>query len=251
VDFLASPFQLQENEKAQKMNAICGKKCLEQFAKFNRAGLWAKTFSELLIGRMDWYSSKSSLIWKLKGTKYKRMYFQLVAKTHLTKERESGLLPTVAAMDANGIKQLRKDSNVLQGGRHSVSLTHLMALGFLPTSTAGDGMRGQNGNTTKIVNGRFVRISNTTGTQYGASLEMAAATGLLPTPTVQASRGNASHNRMKGNLTDKIAEMQLTSGKTSQLNPQFVLEMMGFPTDWTLLPFQNGEQKVSKELETQ
>ena len=35
-----------------------------------------------------------------------------------------------------------------------------------------------------------------------------------------------------------------THGKTSQLNPQFVAEMMGFPTDWTILPFLNGETKA-------
>jgi hypothetical protein len=31
------------------------------------------------------------------------------------------------------------------------------------------------------------------------------------------------------------------TGTSSQLNPQFVAEMMGFPTDWTALPFQSGE----------
>lgn len=29
--------------------------------------------------------------------------------------------------------------------------------------------------------------------------------------------------------------------KTSQLNPLFVEEMMGFPEGWTLSPFLNGE----------
>jgi hypothetical protein len=45
--------------------------------------------------------------------------------------------------------------------------------------------------------------------------------------------------------------MNLTTGTTSQLFPQFVLEMMGFPTDWTELPFLNGEQNQSKQEETQ
>jgi len=35
-----------------------------------------------------------------------------------------------------------------------------------------------------------------------------------------------------------------TISKTSQLNPRFVAEMMRFPTNWTELPFQNGEIKV-------
>jgi hypothetical protein len=43
--------------------------------------------------------------------------------------------------------------------------------------------------------------------------------------------------------------MGYQTGKTSQLNPLFVAEMMGFPTDWTILPFQNGETKASKDME--
>jgi hypothetical protein len=44
---------------------------------------------------------------------------------------------------------------------------------------------------------------------------------------------------------------RLETGKTSQLNPLFVLEMMGFNPDWTLLPFLNGETNPSKPQETQ
>jgi hypothetical protein len=70
--------------------------------------------------------------------------------------------------------------------------------------------------------------------------------GMLCTPTAQASRGNTSDKRGKGNLTDQIAEMELMPGQTSQLNPRFVMEMMGFPPDWTELPFLSGETNQSK-----
>jgi hypothetical protein len=53
-------------------------------------------------------------------------------------------------------------------------------------------------------------------------LENYAAMGILPTPL----QGSIVENNQIG--TD------------SQLNPLFVAEMMGFPTDWTILPFQNG-----------
>jgi hypothetical protein len=43
--------------------------------------------------------------------------------------------------------------------------------------------------------------------------------------------------------------MGYQTGKTSQLNPLFVAEMMGFPTDWTILPFQSGETKALKDTE--
>lgn len=50
ADSLASHSVLPGSEKAQKMTAISGQKCLEQFKRFNRATSWAKTFVGLLIG---------------------------------------------------------------------------------------------------------------------------------------------------------------------------------------------------------
>ena len=43
-----------------------------------------------------------------------------------------------------------------------------------------------------------------------------------------------------------LSNQQDASSKNSQLSPQFVMEMMGFPTDWTLLPFLNGEENQSR-----
>ena len=72
---------LQGNEKERQMTDTSGRKCLGQFERYNRAGSWAKTFSALLIGTGDWYSRRCKLTWKLKGTKYNRMYFQLAPST--------------------------------------------------------------------------------------------------------------------------------------------------------------------------
>lgn len=51
-------------------------------------------------------------------------------------------------------------------------------------------------------------------------------------------------NAENSNLAEQIAHK--TGGGNFRLNPQFVLEMMGFPPDWTLAPFlsQNGEKKA-------
>src|SRR5690606_40920907 len=88
-DSLVSHTAQPENEKEKKMTATSGRKCLESFGRFNHVGLWARTFSALLIGMEGWYSTKCRLIWKLKGTKYKRMYFQLVPSTHHIEDRKS------------------------------------------------------------------------------------------------------------------------------------------------------------------
>lgn len=114
------------------------------------------------------------------------------------------------------------------------------------------------------------RKINKQGTDGSVGLARLGKLGMLPTPRETASRGNCLVNRKKGNLEDAIASIFLPTpqasegtkitgkenqdsitkrvrqqtGKTSQLNPQFVMEMMGFPSNWTVLPFLNGEQRV-------
>tara|TARA_B100000678_G_C18105501_1_gene460615 strand:+ start:50 stop:814 length:765 start_codon:yes stop_codon:yes gene_type:complete len=229
-DSLVSHTVKQEKEKENRMNAICGQKCLEQFKRFNRPGLWARTFSELLIGQEDWCSKRCKLTWRLKGTKFNRLYFQLQVSTRRTKDIEPGLLPTA---QTQGLKVCNK-----KGKTKTIDAT------LLPTPTEDS----KNNRTKKYNQG---------GTPLTAIF--------LPTPREAAARGNCMKNRGKGNLEDEIPKMLPTpnamegkkitgkenqdsltkrarslTGKTSQLNPQFVAEMMGFPTGWTELPFQNG-----------
>jgi hypothetical protein len=71
---------------------------------------------------------------------------------------------------------------------------------------------------------------------------------MLPTPTAMDST-NATANMKstqvkEGSMHSITLNRYLQTSQTSQLNPQFVAEMMGFPTDWTELPFLNGDQKV-------
>jgi hypothetical protein len=71
--------------------------------------------------------------------------------------------------------------------------------------------------------------------------------GMLPTP--QAQEGDKiTRLENQDSITKRVREM---TGQTSQLNPRFVAEMMGFPPNWTELPFQSGEQNQSKDTETQ
>ena len=58
---------------------------------------------------------------------------------------------------------------------------------------------------------------------------------------LQGERIYGSIQRRKRNhLTNNLSDVYAQRGKTSQLNPRFVSEMMGFPVDWTVLPFLNG-----------
>jgi hypothetical protein len=176
------------------MNATCGAKCYEQFKKLNRDSSSLKMYLVSRILMADWYSSKCALTWKMKGTKFSRLLFQLVPKTLRTEETDAGLLlPTPTAMmdeapiekvDARNQKQMEK------------------------------------GNSPFIL-----------------GLGQQAMRGMLPTPIYPRE-------------TDLKHYVSQQIGKTSQLNPRFVAEMMGFPPNWTELPFQNGEQNQSRATET-
>jgi DNA-cytosine methyltransferase len=79
--------------------------------------------------------------------------------------------------------------------------------------------------------------------QGKSGLTAMAHNGMLPTPRVFAYKDSAT-DRGKSNLGE-------VTGAGSHLNPRFVAEMMGFPPNWTELPFQNGGQNQSKDMEMQ
>ena len=249
--FPASRFRSQANAREQRMNATCGPKCLEQFSRFVPAGSWARTFSELLIGRKEWSSNKCALTWKLKGTKSNRLYFRLVPSALPTEGTDAGLLPTV---QTQGLKQCEKGKTVF------------MPLELLPTPRGSDGQRGP----AKLTDGMSVRKS---GKAFSAQLTDLSAAWLLPTPTaIDAGSGRINRSTSQGAADrptiamaarmgmlptpragdyqspgqhgeggpDLITAVSSPTGTTSRLNPLFVAEMMGFPTDWTVLPFLRG-----------
>ena len=131
-----SPTQQQESDLAKKMTATCGPKCLELFEKFDRPGSWAKMFSALLIGMEGWYSTKCKLTWKLRATKYNRMYFQLVPSTPRIVETEFGLLPTPTA--SLGDPKHRNYLNNKNNDDTCRKFRKLVQGGMLPTPTASD-----------------------------------------------------------------------------------------------------------------
>jgi hypothetical protein len=201
-DSLANHLAPQGKEKARMMNATCGARCLEQYKKLNRdsSSLKMSLVSRTLMA--DWYSSRCALTWKLKGTKFNRLLFQLVPKTHRTEETDAGLL--------------------------------------LPTPNAAEGYK-----SAKTYNPK---------SQMGSSLSAMSRSGMLPTPRVGGQEDYKTRNIRQGHqkaMSYLEANIQYQTGTTSHLNPRFVAEMMGFPHNWTELPFQSGEQNPSKATATQ
>ena len=330
ADSRVSPTQSQVIDVGKRTSDISGQRCLERLEKLNHVGSLAKTFTALLIGMTGWSSTRCKLTWKMKGTRFNRIYFQLRASTLPISEIESGLLPTATAQDfkrrgpkskqqglsntenwvgmlptptasdiigtpkrmetihqtstggyyrvsdTTGTKFGAKLNDVAQllptpttqeptstcelsdtGRRltkdgkdsHSLNLGRVVSMGILPTPVASDVEGGiSDPRQIKKHNTRWVRTSDSTGTMFGAKLRDVAQ--MLPTPKSQEARGNASRDRGKHNLTDEVSKMHEHDGTSSQLNPLFVEEMMGFPENWTLLPFLNGAQSPSKPTET-
>ena len=124
--------------------------------------------------------------------------------------------------------------------------TEGIEFGLLPTPDAS--IRGARQNQ----NGHQVTLQDVVSMKTKESKTIALKFGILPTPTTRDYKGARSTEALsqsgrteKNSLPDAFHQ----NGKTSQLNPLFVAEMMGFPPNWTVLPFQNGETNQSKATE--
>lgn len=289
VDFPANLTAKPVKDWGKQTSDISGRKCLEQLKRFNQLTLWAKMFMELLIGTEEWSSTKCKLTWKIKGTKSSRLYFQLQASTLPTKEIEHSLLPTVRTvmpLSKNRIVEGNIEIRESDGKRCGASLETLAYKGLLPTATASDATVGAvigKNDTFKVSKNGKVRRYIQTGQNMSLNLARSAKLNMLPTPTASGEEGYQIRAKRQGHnkaisfleahvefklmptpnaseghkITGKENQNSLTkmareqTGETSQLNPQFVAEMMSFPPDYTILPFLSGDEKASKLTETQ
>ena len=237
-DSPVNPTQWQASDLERKMSDTSGQRCLERFGKFSRHGLWAKMFSALLIGQEGWYSTKCRLIWKLKGTKYNRMYFQLAPSTlHIDETGFGLLLKTPTKMDG---EVSSGKSNPVSGNSGTLAQEimsgyepTMQKLGLLPTPTAMD-------STGATANMKSTQVKE--GSMHSVTLSRM----ILNTPRTSDQRMHWKTENWKGD--DLGSQINEILGTRSHLSPPFVLEMMGFPPDWTLQPFlsQSGETSQSK-----
>jgi hypothetical protein len=189
----------------------------------------------LLIGQEGWYSSRCRLTWRLAGTKYNRLYFRLAVSMLRTKGIGPGLLPTVVP-ESRG-----KRSEDGLNKRHSMEIQDMAIRGLLPTPQSRDEKNGS-----KAEDGRIQRKL-----EQGWTIDLndLAASGMLPTPTeISDAKGGCTRpdlKRQNDTLAHAIHGISgAPTGTTSQLNPLFVESMMGFPENWTVLPFLSGETKA-------
>jgi len=147
------------------------------------------------------------------------------------------LLPTPTAMIGDAYADKSPNSHL----RHTQNIATLAAKGMLPTPNTRDWKD-------SIGNGIDApSIGKTRGYSLGQKIN-----SMLPTPAASDWKGAYRPESMTNkdgtfNREERLVNIYLKTGqeynsKTSQLSPHFVMEMMGFPTDWTLLPFLSGEQ---------
>lgn len=241
--FPANHTALQENERAKKMTDTSGQRCCALFENAPRATSWGKTFAALLVGTQGWYSKRCALTWKLKGTPSNRSYFQLQVSVLPTDEIAFGLLPTVKTTDHH--KQRTLDENGenrshTTGTKYGLHLTQMAEAGMLPTPTAFD-------YNTPRSQEAWDKAKEKHGDALQNPLKQMASFGMLPTPTSRDYKGARSREALEKagrNHTNSLSDAFAKLGKTSQLSPLFVEEMMGFPKNWTALPFQSGDEKA-------
>lgn len=225
-DSPASRSASRASAKARRMTATSGRRCCELFGLFDPVGSWARTFSELLIGRKEWSSTRCVLTWNWQDTKCSRTLYRLAVSALPTGGTDAGLLPTV---QTQGLKQCEKGKTVF------------MPLELLPTPTATDAGSGR------------TNRSPSPGAAERPTIALAAKRGLLYTYGQRCEECNTSEKSSQ--TQGSVSKMAMGSdgyqtGAGSRLNPLYVTEMMGFPVNWLVSPFLRGAENRSKPAET-
>ena len=130
-----------------------------------------------------------------------------------------GLLPTPAAVDY-------KQTTLCESQRERSTLPGLMVKAFLPTPAE--------------IENQDSKLTQEASDWKGMLLTLYASDGLRSGMTMESLRNHNKPNAEKSNLAEQIAHK--VGGGTSQLNPLFVTEMMGFPSDWLIHPFLQQQQ---------
>ena len=256
--FHASPFPLPAGERVRRTAVTSGLTCSVPFTRSGPVGLLVRT----LVASSRWYSPARRLTWdvsplcserislytvsgrntssrpsavilNVKDIPSSRCLFRLVPSVPRTEGTVSGLLPTPIA----------SDFKVRGPGSQQKGLPEFIREMLLPTPTATEIHHWQRVERWKR-QGRTSMHETEDGEKNPNGLtDFLDFHGLLPTLEHIGRKGK---NPRQGGLPDFFAQ----TGRSFQLNPLFVAEMMGFPTSWTVLPFLPGGSSPSRDTGT-
>ena len=254
----ASPSQSPASEGARRTAVTSGLTCSVPFTRSGPVGLLVRT----LVASSRWYSPARRLTWdvsplcserislytvsgrntssrpsavilNVKDIPSSRCLFRLVPSVPRTEGTVSGLLPTPIA----------SDFKVRGPGSQQKGLPEIIREMLLPTPTATEIHHWQRVERWKR-QGRTSMHETEDGEKNPNGLtDFLDFHGLLPTLEHIGRKGK---NPRQGGLPDFFAQ----TGRSFQLNPLFVAEMMGFPTSWTVLPFLPGGSSPSRDTGT-
>ena len=256
--FHASPFPLPAGERVRRTAVTSGLTCSVPFTRSGPVGLLVRT----LVASSRWYSPARRLTWdvsplcserislytvsgrntssrpsavilNVKDIPSSRCLFRLVPSVPRTEGTVSGLLPTPIA----------SDFKVRGPGSQQKGLPEIIREMLLPTPTATEIHHWQRVERWKR-QGRTSMHETEDGEKNPNGLtDFLDFHGLLPTLEHIGRKGK---NPRQGGLPDFFAQ----TGRSFQLNPLFVAEIMGFPTSWTVLPFLPGGSSPSRDTGT-
>ena len=265
----ASPSQSPASEGARRTAVTSGLTCSVPFTRSGPIGLLVRT----LVASSRWYSPVRRLTWDIsplfserlslytasgRSTSWRpsreilsvkdipsnRYLFRLVPSVPRTEGTVYGLLPTPMA----------SDFKTRGAGSAQKGLPEVIREGLLPTPTAMEIHHWQRVERWKR-QGRVSMYESEDGEKNPNGLvDFLDFYGLLPTPTARDWKGaptlenfeRKGKNPQQGSLPDFFAQ----AGRSFQLNPLFVAEMMGFPVNWTVLPFLPGGSSPSRDTGT-
>ena len=256
--FHASPFPLPAGERVRRTAVTSGLTCSVPFTRSGPVGLLVRT----LVASSRWYSPARRLTWdvsplcserislytvsgrntssrpsavilNVKDIPSSRCLFRLVPSVPRTEGTVSGLLPTPIA----------SDFKVRGPGSQQKGLPEIIREMLLPTPTATEIHHWQRVERWKR-QGRTSMHETEDGEKNPNGLtDFLDFHGLLPTLEHIGRKGK---NPRQGGLPDFFAQ----TGRSFQLNPLFVAEMMGFPPDWTVSPFLGEDRHPLKDTGT-
>lgn len=254
----ANPFQSPASEGARRTAVTSGLTCSVPFTRSGPVGSLVRT----LVASSRWYSPARRLTWdvsplcserislytasgrnmssrpsavilSVKDIPSSRCLFRLVPSVPRTEGTVSGLLPTPIA----------SDFKVRGPGSQQKGLPEIIREMLLPTPTATEIHHWQRVERWKR-QGRTSMHETEDGEKNPNGLtDFLDFHGLLPTLEHIGWKGK---NPQQGGLPDSFAQ----TGRSFQLNPLFVAEMMGFPVNWTVLPFLPGGSSPSRDMGT-
>ncbi len=199
ADFPVSRSALQDDEKALRMNATCGRKCAELLPNCGPLGCLGK----MLLASSIWGSTKRSLTWQKRDTLFSHSYFRLAASARgmsVSELLSSRLMfPTPLASDNNTNRDAQNLDVFLSDG------------GILRKRNK---------------NGSIWSLSLSAGVFY---LTPVASGGFRSTLKPSAF----DPKKKDGNLSAQMIYLEKPASDNAALNPDWVEWLMGFPLGWT------------------